>query len=546
MSSEPTISVIVPTYNRSASLKRTLAALCFQTYPPRDFEVIVISDGCTDETSTVVRSCNTPYTLHFVEQHNRGASTARNSGAEYAKASVMLFVDDDVEPMPGLVAAHVRAHLGKQQVVVGPYPGAYVSNLDFAGLERRAWWDATFTRMGAPGHRFMFTDLLGGNFSIEKELFGRVGGFDPTFGCHEDSELGMRLIMSSAEFGFAPEAAAFHHEEHTVSRSFDRKREEGKADVRIARLYPDLLSVLPIGYYREVNGKVSRILRTLAFTQPPIGDAIAANLGLGLNFLEEARLREAWKQLWDLLKDYWYWRGAAEELKNRQNLDDLAQLAERSLAAEHLEIEIDLREGLSEVERRLDDQRPLTLRLLYGTRAVGVVPFIPGAEPLKGIHFRSILTNTLAAPMLSALTLAGVTTDSPLIDRDKLAFLIQVKACWFGKMETRKHWSEQYSQWLALGRLQQQGDSLYWRQQAEITNLKNEKLVLDSQYAHWRRRGERQEQGIKQQQEIIDNLDREKKSLELRWKEISAGMATGAITVMDDSRKSKVNESYEC
>jgi glycosyltransferase involved in cell wall biosynthesis len=530
MSSEPTISVIVPTYNRSASLKRTLNALCLQTYPLRDFEVIVISDGCTDETSAAVRSYDAPFTLHFVEQHNRGASTARNSGAEYAKAPVLLFVDDDVEPMPGLLAAHVRAHHGKQhQVVIGPYPGASVSALDFAGLERRAWWDETFTRMRAPGHRFMFTDLVGGNFSIEKELFAQVGRFDPTFGCHEDSELGMRLIMRTAEFNFAPEASAYHHEERTLARSFDRKREEGGTDVRIARLYPDLLSVLPLGYYRAVTCKFSRILRNLAFTLPQVGDAVASNLKLGLEILEEVRLREEWKRLWDVLKDYWYWRGAAEELINRRALDDLAQLAERSLAADHLEIEIDLREGIDEAERRLDEQRPAALRLLYGTHAVGVVPFIPGAEPLKGIHLRSILTNTLAAPMLAALTLAGVTTDSASIDREKLAFLLQLKSCWFGKMETRKHWSEQYSQWLALDRLHQQGDSLYWRQQTEITNLKNEKLVLDSQYAHWRRLGERQEQDIKRQQEIIDNLDREKKSLERQWQGFQPTLQRGPL-----------------
>jgi glycosyltransferase involved in cell wall biosynthesis len=518
MSSEPTISVIVPTYNRIASLKRTLNALCLQTYPLRDFEVIVISDGCTDETPTAVRSYDAPFTLHFVEQHNGGASTARNSGAEYAKAPVLLFVDDDVEPMPGLVGAHVRGHQGKQhQVVVGPYPGASASDLDFAGLERRAWWDETFTRMSAPGHRFTFTDLVGGNFSIEKELFARVGGFDPTFGCHEDSELGMRLIMSAAEFNFAPEASACHHEERTLSHSFDRKREEGRTDVRIARLYPDLLSVLPVGYYRAVTCKFSRILRTLAFTRPQVGDAVATNLKLGLKLLEEARLREGWKRLWDLLKDYWYWRGAAEQLRERGALDDLAQLAESSLAAEHLEIEIDLREGIDEAERRLDDERPAALRLVYGTRAVGLVPFLPGAEPLKGIHLRSILINTLAAPTLAALTLAGVTTDSASINREKLAFLVQFKSCWFGKMETRKHWSEQYSQWFTLERKQQEGNSLYWRQQTEITNLKNEKLVLDSQHAYWLRLAERHEQDIKQLQEIIDRLEREKESLERQW-----------------------------
>jgi len=337
MSSEPIISVIVPTYNRAASLKRTLDALCLQSYPFCNFEVIVISDGCTDETSSIVRGYHAPFTLDIVEQPNGGSAAARNCGAGYAKAGVLLFMDDDVEPTAGLVAAHLRAHEGKQQqVVVGPYPSASASEPDFAGLERRAWWDETFNSMSAASHRYKFTDLVGGNFSIGKELFSRVGRFNSTFACHEDSELGMRLIMSGAEFTFAAEALARHHEERTISHSFDRKREEGRTDVRIAHLYPELLTVLPIGYYSSSVCKFSRLLRALAFSLPQVGDGFASNLEFGLKLMERARLRENWKQLWDVLKDYWYWRGAAEELMDRRALADLAQLAEISLSREHL------------------------------------------------------------------------------------------------------------------------------------------------------------------------------------------------------------------
>jgi glycosyltransferase involved in cell wall biosynthesis len=521
MSDEPTISVIIPTYNRVFNLKRTLDALSLQSCPFCDFEVIVISDGCTDETSSALRSYDGPCTLHLIEQGNEGVAAARNHGAEYAKARVLLFIDDDVEPMPSLVEGHARAHQGKRhQVVIGPYPSAAQFDLDFAGLESRAWWDQIFNSMSSPGHRFRFTDLVGGNFSIDADLFKRVGRFDPTFSCHEDSELGIRLIKSDADFTFAPEASACHHEDRSVSRSFNRKREEGKTDVRIARLYPELLSVLPVGYYAGAGCRLSRVLRTLAFISRQVGDGLASSLQLGLKLMEEAKLRDSWKQLWDVLKDYWYWRGVAEELTDRRALADLGQLADGSLASEHLEIEIDLREGIDKAERLLDDQRPAALRLFYGMQPVGVVPFTPGAERLKGVHLRSILTSSLAAPMLAALTLAGVTTDSDSINREKLAFLLQFKSSWFGKMETRKHWSEQYSQWLSLKGRYQEGDSLYWRQQTEIANLKNEKLILDSQYAHWQRLAERHEQDITRQQEIIENLEGEKKSLEREWQRV--------------------------
>jgi len=521
MSREPTISVIIPTYNRVSNLKRTLDALSLQSYPFCDFEVIVVSDGCTDETSSAIRGYEGPCTLHLIEQGNQGAAAARNHGAEYAKAPVLLFLDDDVEPMPALVEGHARAHQGKRhQVVIGPYPSAAEFDLNFASLERRAWWDQTFNSMSALGHRFSFTDLVSGNCSVDAELFGRVGRFDPTFNCHEDSELGMRLIKSGADFTFAAEASARHHEDRSVARSFQRKREEGETDVRMVRLYPELLSVLPVGYYAGAGCRLSRVLRALAFTAPQIGDGLASSLALGLKLMEEAKLRDSWKYLWDVLKDYWYWRGAAQELTDRQALADLVRLADGSLAAEHLDIEIDLREGIDKAERLLDDQRPAALRLFYGTQPVGVVPVTPGAERLKSVHLRPILSGSLAAPMLAALTLAGVTTDSHSIDVQKLAFLLQFKSSWFGKLETRKHWSEQYSQWLALKGAHQEGDSLYWRQQTEIANLKNEKLVLDSQYAHWQRLAERLEQDIKRQQQMIENLQGEKQSLERQWQRV--------------------------
>jgi GT2 family glycosyltransferase len=524
MSSEPKISVIVPTYNRAASLKRTLDALCLQSYSFRDFEVIVVSDGCTDETPDTVRGYDAPFTLHLLEQQNGGAAAARNRGAQHARSQVLLFIDDDVEPAPELITAHARAHEGKRdQAVIGPYPAASTFDSDFAGLERRAWWDKTFDAMSAPGHRFTFTDLVSGNFSINKELFERVGGFNADFRCHEDSELGTRLIKSGADFNFAVEALACHHEESTVSRSFERKRQEGKFDVCLVRLHPELLPALPIGYYSGAPCKISRILRALAFVSPQVGDGIAKSLQIGLHLLEDACLRDAWKGLWDVLKDYWYWRGAAGEIADRRVLADLAALSE-GYADEHPEVEIDLSEGLDAAERLLDEQRPAVLRLIYGSHPIGVVPFAPGAELLKGAHLRSILTSALAAPMIAALTKAGVTTESDSNVRDKLAFIVQFKSCWFGRMETRKHWSEQYAQWSALDGRNPEDGSLFWRQQTEITSLKNEKLVLDRQYAHWQRVAQRCEEDVEQQRRMIDNLEREKKSLEQQWERLRSAL----------------------
>jgi cellulose synthase/poly-beta-1,6-N-acetylglucosamine synthase-like glycosyltransferase len=62
----PTTSVIIPTHNRCASLKRTLDALCTQTYPLSLLEVLVVADGCTDETVDMLRCYAAPFALRVL------------------------------------------------------------------------------------------------------------------------------------------------------------------------------------------------------------------------------------------------------------------------------------------------------------------------------------------------------------------------------------------------------------------------------------------------------------------------------------------------
>ena len=71
---EPTVSIIVPTFNRARYLPECLDCLLTQTLPPN--EIIVVNDGSTDDTAQVVR----PYLnrISYVEKENGGKSTALN------------------------------------------------------------------------------------------------------------------------------------------------------------------------------------------------------------------------------------------------------------------------------------------------------------------------------------------------------------------------------------------------------------------------------------------------------------------------------------
>jgi glycosyltransferase involved in cell wall biosynthesis len=120
----PDVSVVLPTYNRQAQLKQVLIGLEKQSYPFADFEVIVISDGSTDGTNEYLQAFakKTLLNVKVIVQQNQGPAAARNHGIHRAQGQMVLFIDDDVVPVPGLIEAHMATHRQYAQdvVVMGP------------------------------------------------------------------------------------------------------------------------------------------------------------------------------------------------------------------------------------------------------------------------------------------------------------------------------------------------------------------------------------------------------------------------------------------
>jgi GT2 family glycosyltransferase len=407
VSATPLVSIVVPTHNRASRLGASLDALARQRGPHDALEVVVVADGCTDDTADVFASWRPPFAARLISQPASGPAVARNRGAADARGRFLIFLDDDIQVDPGFVDAHLQAHGDEAgQVVIGYLP-ARIPHSDFFSIALRGWWDAMFQAMWQPGHRFTYRDLLSGNFSLDRGLFDTVGGFETQLRAHEDYELGLRLLEAGARFRFAPLAVGVHDERTDLAGALRRKFHEGRADVWLLARRPHLFGALPIHYIQRESSRRRRLLCGLAARAPRAGDALAWMLRHRLRLLEHLRLRFRWRALLEDLLIYWYWRGLVAA-GGPPDLDALHR-ASASMAGDvaGAGADLDLAKGLEVAESRLDQERPATMRLRHGAHAIGELPAQPGAEPLRGVHLRPLLAERFVDGYVRALALAG-------------------------------------------------------------------------------------------------------------------------------------------
>lgn len=94
------ISVVIPLYNKEASIKQSLMSVLSQSY--QEFEVVIVDDGSTDNSVAKVEEIQDSR-IRLIRQENGGPSKARNTGVKNAKGEWILFLDADDELLPNAI-----------------------------------------------------------------------------------------------------------------------------------------------------------------------------------------------------------------------------------------------------------------------------------------------------------------------------------------------------------------------------------------------------------------------------------------------------------
>jgi glycosyltransferase involved in cell wall biosynthesis len=198
----PRATVVVPACNVAATLPETLDALAAQTL--RDFEIVVVDDGSTDDTAEVAAAfARRDPRLRVVRQANRGLAGARNSGIAAAQGDYIGFCDADDLWEPGKLAAHV-AHLDRAPEVGISYSGAML--IDAAGRPLGVRQRPRLRNV-TPAHVFRRNPIGNGSAPVVRrvafdEIAWRPRGesrrdwwFDETFRQSEDIEAWLRFAL---------------------------------------------------------------------------------------------------------------------------------------------------------------------------------------------------------------------------------------------------------------------------------------------------------------------------------------------------------------
>lgn len=268
----PTVSVVIPTFNRGALIGRTLAALREVEPPDGDFEIIVVDDGSLPEHARMIETAvtSTPKS-RLLHQENQGPAVARNAGIRVSRGTLVAFLDDDCAPAPDWLR-HLTGALERKDASLGAVGGRVLPAPPTNWMSR--FCAATEYSSGV---QHIFENAATANACYRRGVLDQLGGFDEGFRHPggDDPDLSARTRAAGYRLEFVPEAVVYHAEIESLRDYVLHMYRRGIGDVRLDRnqgrrlraklrvlLLPVFLARTGRGCWQRTRGKGSAVQRT--------------------------------------------------------------------------------------------------------------------------------------------------------------------------------------------------------------------------------------------------------------------------------------------
>ena len=266
-------TVALCTHNHAGRLVRTFADLATLQMPQCEWELLVVDNGCTDNTPAVLARHEWPagWNVRVVREPKLGLSNARNCAIKEAGGEYLIFIDDDETPVRGWLRAY-------EKLVRDHAPDAFGSRIEvlFEG-ERPAWLGDELLGFLGQLRRSDTTvpltqpdsSFYGGNFGFRKSVCDVVGMFDAALGRKgsdntggEEVDFYRRLLAHGLKVWWTPDATIYHRiqteklkRDYFHDLHFRQGRMEGTRTRGSRSRFP------PLYLYPQLGRSVSALLR---------------------------------------------------------------------------------------------------------------------------------------------------------------------------------------------------------------------------------------------------------------------------------------------
>lgn len=222
------ISIIIPLYNKEASIATALRGVLAQTY--QDFEVVVVDDGSTDGGAAVVETFTDPR-IRLIRQENGGVSAARNRGIAEARGEHVAFLDADDEWMPEFLEEIAALQM--------EFPQCRAQATAYVNHDHEGYKPIVLNRLPFDGERGVLTNYFEvASYShppvcsicvcIERKLLQEIGGFPVGIKSGEDLLTWARIaVLTPWAYSLKPYAVYNMGEGYDKKNLPPRRQDEG-------------------------------------------------------------------------------------------------------------------------------------------------------------------------------------------------------------------------------------------------------------------------------------------------------------------------------